>query len=107
MPAGSLTFTDTGAGTQSLHARVTCLIVVGNEAFATGVFTHPAAIEGQIVVLDAIDNGNPDDSATPDLIRFSFAGAIDPAPGQPDCFLPVLAPVPLTAGNIVVHQATP
>jgi hypothetical protein len=106
VPAGSLTFTDTGAGTQSLHARVTCLIVVGNEAFATGVFTHPAAIEGQIVVLDAIDNGNPDDSATPDLIRFAFAGAIDPAPGQPDCFLPVLAPVPLTAGNIVVHQAT-
>jgi hypothetical protein len=104
---GSLTFTTTGEGTQSLHARVTCLIVVGNEAFATGVFTHPPEAEGQIVVLDAVDNGNPSQSATPDLIRFSFAGFIVPAPGQPDCFLPVLPPVPVTAGNIVVHDATP
>ena len=105
-PHGSLTFTNVGEGTQSLHAKVTCLIVVGNEAFATGVFTHPAAVEGQITVLHAVDNGNPHSSA-PDLIRFSFAGAIVPVPGQEGCFLPVLPPVPVTRGNIVVHDATP
>ncbi len=105
-PHGSLTFTLTGEGMQSLHAYVTCLIVAGSEAFATGIFTHPASAEGQTVVLDAVDNGNPG-SATPDLIRFSFAGAIVPVPGQPDCFLPVLPPVPVTRGNILVHDATP
>jgi hypothetical protein len=103
---GSLTFTVAGEGTQSLHAKVTCLIVLGNEAFATGVFTHPPSAEGQVVVLHAVDNGNPGQSATPDLIRFSFAGAIVPAQ-TPGCFLPVLPPVPVTKGNIVVHDATP
>jgi hypothetical protein len=105
-PKGSLTFTNTGEGTQSFHAKVTCLIVAGNEAFATGVLTHPDSVEGQTVVLHAVDNGNPD-SATPDLIRFSFEPFIVPEPGQPDCFLPVLAPVPVTKGNMVVHDATP
>jgi hypothetical protein len=106
-PQGSLTFTNAGEGTQSFHARVTCLIVVDNEAFATGIFTHPESSEGEIVVLDAVDNGNPGQSSVPDLIRFSFAGAIVPVPGQPDCFLPVLPPVEVTRGNIVVHDATP
>ena len=105
-PHGSLTFTNAGEGTQSFHAKVTCLIVVGNEAFATGVLTHPAAVAGQITVLDAVDNGNPH-SGTPDLIRFSFEGAIVPAPGQEGCFLPVLPPVPVTRGNILVHDAAP
>ncbi|HXJ65126.1 MAG TPA: hypothetical protein VNN79_15335, partial [Actinomycetota bacterium] len=104
-PKGTLTFTNAGEGTQSLHANVTCLIVVGNEAFATGVFTHPAEIEGQTVVLDAVDNGNPS-SDDPDLIRFSFEGAIVPVAGQPDCFLPVLPPVPVTKGNLSVHDAS-
>jgi hypothetical protein len=105
-PHGSLTWTNKGEGTQSFHAKVICLIVVGNEAFATGVFTHPAANQGQIVVLDAVDNGNPH-SGVPDLIRFSFEGAIEPVPGQPNCFLPLLPPVPVTKGNLLVHDATP
>jgi hypothetical protein len=103
---GSMTFTLTGAGTQSLHATVTCLIVVDNEAFATGVFTHPDSAAGQTVVLDAVDNGGPS-SGTPDLIRFSFAGAIVEVPDQPGCFLPVLPPVEVTKGNIVVRDAGP
>ena len=103
---GSLTFTVIGEGTQSVHATVTCLIVTGNEAFATAVITHPKAIEGQVTVLDAVDNGGPS-SDVPDLIRFSFEGFIVPAPGQPDCFLPVLPPVEVTKGNIVVRDATP
>jgi hypothetical protein len=70
------------------------------------VFTHPAANQGQIVVLDAVDNGNPH-SGVPDLIRFSFEGAIEPVPGQPNCFLPLLPPVPVTKGNLLVHDATP
>jgi len=103
---GSLTFNTVGEGTQSIHADVTCLIVDGNEAFATGVITHPKAIAGQVTVLDAVDNGNPG-AGMPDLIRFSFEGFIFPVAGQPGCFLPVLPPVEVTNGNIVVRDASP
>ena len=86
-------------------ADVTCLIVVGNEAFATGVIRRPASSAGDLVVMHAVDNGNPSDPTTPDLLRFSFTGSIFESPTDPGCFLPVLPPVPVTEGNIVVHDA--
>ena len=41
------------------------------------------------------------------LLRFSFEGFIVEDPQNPGCFLPVLPPVPVTQGNIVVHDSTP
>lgn len=90
-------------GEPRVRADVTCLIVVGNQAFVTAQMRQPG---GGLVVLHAVDNGEPSD-ATPDLLRFSFASFIRPAPGSPGCFLPVLPPAPVTQGNIVVHDGTP
>jgi hypothetical protein len=92
-----------------IRAEVTCLIVVGNEAFATGVMVSPSSAEGQLVVMHAVDGGEPapGQAAGPDLLRFSFEGFIVEDPQNPGCFLPVLPPVPVTQGNIVVHDSTP
>ena len=43
--------------------------------------------------------------STPDMIRFSFEGSIVPV--SPDCYLPVLPPVEVQRGNVVVHDANP
>jgi hypothetical protein len=67
-----------------IKAEVTCLIVVGNEAFITGVSDE---LPGGIVVTHAVDNGEPSDG-TPDLLRNSFQGAIVEDPANPGCFLP-------------------
>jgi len=101
-PTGYLTFT---IGGQRYVAQVTCVVIQGNEAFVTGVIRDPSWAAGQIVVMHAVDNSNPNDPSNPDLLRFSFEGAI--YEGQPGCFFPVLSPVPVTEGNIVVHDAFP
>ena len=91
-------------GQPKVHGDISCLIVVGNEAFATGTISRPGFAAGNIIVMHAVDSGNPSDVA-PDLLRFSFEGAIVPAPGQPGCYLPILPPVVVTRGNILVHAA--
>jgi hypothetical protein len=107
-PTGSMTFQI--AGSPALHADVTCLMVVGNTAIATGIFTQPESVSGQIVVGEFVDNNNPSDPR-PDQIRFSFAGFIEevtPPPGvSGPCFVPVLPPVDVIRGNIVVNDAQP
>jgi hypothetical protein len=92
-------FTDEGV----IHAKVTCVIVEGNQAFITAVSDE---LPGGIVVTHAVDNGEPSDG-TPDLLRNSFVEAIFEDPERPGCFRPVLEPVPVTQGNIVVQDATP
>src|SRR5215207_6638553 len=79
-------FTDEGV----IHAKVTCVIVQGNEAFITGVSDE---LPGGIVVTHAVDNGNPGDPQ-PDLLRNSFQPFIVESTERPGCFLPVMAPVP-------------
>jgi len=103
-PKGSFTFTVKGQGQHAIHAKVTCLIVAGNEAFATARFTQPKSSAGQIVVLDAVDNGTPGRSSTPDMIRFSFSQIVLVSP---DCYLPLLPPVAVQRGNVAVHDASP
>lgn len=85
-------------------ADVTCVIIEGNEAIVTAVIKRPASNAGDVLVMHAVDNGNPSES-TPDLLRFSFVPFIRESPANPGCFLPVLPPVPVTQGNIVVHDA--
>jgi hypothetical protein len=92
-------FTDEGV----INAKVTCVIVEGNQAFITAVSDE---LPGGIVVTHAVDNGEPSDG-TPDLLRSSFEGFIFEDPERPGCFRPVLEPVPVTQGNIVVHDAQP
>jgi hypothetical protein len=101
-PRGHLSFKIEGQ--PRVHADVTCLIVVGTQAFATGVITRPAAAAGQLTVMHAVDAGNPNE-ITPDLLRFSFVPFIVPDANRPGCFLPVLPPVPVTQGNIVIDDA--
>jgi hypothetical protein len=86
-----------------VKAEVICLVVQGNRAIITAVSDE---LPGGIVVTEAVDNGEPSDG-TPDLLRNSFVEAIVPDPDNPGCFLPTLPPVPVTQGNIVVHDATP
>jgi hypothetical protein len=86
-----------------IHAEVTCLTVEGNRAFITGVSDE---LPGGIVVIEAVDNGEPSDGQ-PDLLRGSFQPFIFEDPERPGCFLPVLPPVPVTQGNIVVHDGQP
>jgi hypothetical protein len=94
-------YTDDGV----INAKVTCVIVEGNEAFITSVSDE---LPGGIVVTHAVDNGEPSDGQT-DLLRNSFAPFIVESTEQPGCFLPTgeLEPVPVTQGNIVVHDAHP
>jgi len=86
-----------------IHAKVTCVIVEGNQAFITGVANE---LPGGIVVTHAVDNGGSGDQQ-PDLLRSSFQGFIFEDSERPGCFRPVLPPVPVTQGNIVVHDAQP
>jgi hypothetical protein len=86
-PQGNFSFKIEGQ--PRVRAEVACLIVSGNQAFATGTFIDPQTGTSQLVVMHAVDNGEPSDSV-PDLLRFSFVGFIVPAPNNPGCFLPVL-----------------
>jgi hypothetical protein len=106
----SLQFSDTE--NQPAKLGVTCLIVVGTEAYITSVVTREGSglPEGTIVVTDIVDNDATGGVAgAPDMIRHSFAPFIfetTPPEGQDGpCFLPVLAPVEVISGNYVVHDA--
>jgi hypothetical protein len=101
-PAAHGGFVGTFAG-GSTHvvAKVTCLVVVGNDAIATGIFTEPASVQGQRTVMEAVGN----EGASKDLLRFSFTPFItqdlvtDPG-GR--CWRPVLAPIGIESGTISV-----
>jgi hypothetical protein len=106
-PHGNVTITQAGEGLFA-HGEVTCLVVIGNQAFITWVVTSTngfGAAEGSLVVTHVVDNGNPGESTVPDLIRNSFAGAIVEDPTNPGCFFPVFAPVPVEQGNYQVRDA--
>jgi hypothetical protein len=106
-PRGNVTVTQQGVGL-STHGKVQCLIVAGNRGVLTWIVERgPDLAEGTTVVTEVVDNGNPDGSGPPDLIRNSFAPFVVPVPTRPGCFLPVLAPVPVTKGNYVVHDGQP
>src|SRR5581483_12208813 len=58
--------------------------------------------QSQPVVAELVDNTHPSDPTNPDLLRFSFDGAIVPDPNNPGCYLPELAPVAIKAGDLSV-----
>jgi hypothetical protein len=90
----------------SFHAKVTCLQVSGNDGVATAVIDSskdPAFPPGEIIVGEGVDNGHPSYGRSPDLWRLSFQdNAGIGFTGQPGCWFPFYAPVPIQMGNIVV-----
>jgi hypothetical protein len=107
-PTGAMTSQIAGEGSPAFHAEVTCLMVAANRAIATGIFTQPESARGQIVVGDFVDNST---SGTADLIRFSFDGFITevtpPSGVEGPCFVPILPPVEVIRGKIVINDAQP
>ena len=93
-------------GATLLRGDVTCLQVIGNRAFIRAVETRTGddIPQGTPFLLDVVDNGNPVNGTPPDLIRNSFDGFITPPSSAFPCGAPVLPPVPLGSGNIVVHD---
>lgn len=105
-PRGSFTFENGPPGSHPWHADVTCLQVTGNDAIATGVVTQPADAAGQIVVAEAVDNGEPQRGQPVDYLRFSFESNGGVVQVSPDCWAPIFPPVLIEHGNIVVNDAT-
>jgi hypothetical protein len=93
-------------GATLLRGDVTCLQVISNEAFIRAVETRTGddIPQGTAFLLHVVDNGNPVNGVPPDLIRNSFDGFINPPTTAFPCGSPVLPPVPLGSGNIVVHD---
>ena len=65
--------------------------------------TNPQTGATFTVVMEAVDNDPP----LPDRLRFSFAPFITAHPTLPGCFVPFLPPVPVTEGQIVIHDGQP
>jgi hypothetical protein len=92
-----------GSGGPNYVAKVTCLLVTGNDAIATGKFIQPASAYGQPVVMEAVDNGGGQPPR--DLLRFSFTGSIYQSLTDPvGCLRPVLPPAPIHSGHIAVGR---
>lgn len=97
--------------TKPIGGPVSCLIVIGNQAFVTWTVKRPNSeiAAGTVIVTHLVDEdaagGIP---GAPDRIRNSFldfATQVRPPAGQRGpCYLPVLAPVAVVAGNLVVHD---
>jgi hypothetical protein len=95
------------ASPDQVKGPVTCVYVLGNQAFIIFVQTKTGSSVpiGTPVLLHVVDNGDPVMGTPPDQIRNSFPGGyFGPFPGPP-CGIPFFAPVPLDRGNIVVHDA--
>ncbi len=112
-PQGYISATLLMPDTQRLRGEVICLHVVGNEAFILAVQTEVGGNipQGEHFLLHVVDNGNPIRGMSPDLIRNSFSGGFVPPEeaaqlGYP-CGQPLVSPVPLERGNIIVHDAHP
>ena len=57
-------------GEPRVYGQVTCLVVVGNQAFITGVFTRGDSDHvGRLTAARAVDNGNPN-GGVPDRVIF-------------------------------------
>src|SRR5437868_5131106 len=89
-----------GQGNGGFHATVNCLLVVGNQAWISGVITSGGVpgvdFTGLPVITRVADNGTSANDP-PDAISFSFIG--NPAPCTAAPPLPLL---PMTDGQVNV-----
>ena len=86
-----------------IQGEVTCLRVVANRAYFGGPIeksSNPALV-GQFAFFDSVDNDQPPvNGAIPDQFRFEFLR------GTPLCLGPISG-IPITQGNITVHDGQP
>jgi hypothetical protein len=67
-----------GVPAVGLHVDIDCLVVDGDDAWVSGVITHPAALAGLPAITRVRDNGTSANDP-PDQISFTFfPPAIDP-----------------------------
>ena len=67
----------------ALHVDVDCLVVVGNEAWVSGVITQPAFLAGLPAITRVRDNGTSADDP-PDQVSFTFIDIGVTCTDQPD-----------------------
>jgi len=89
-----------GQGDGGFHAQLNCLLVVGNQAWVSGVITSGNAggfdLTGLPVITRVADVGTSANDP-PDLISFSFVGVATPCTAAPN--LPLF---PMTDGQVKV-----
>jgi hypothetical protein len=90
-----------GQGDGGVHVEVNCLLVVGNQAWISGIITSGSAGGVDFTGLPAItrvaDLGKSANDP-PDAISFTFIGVAAPCTAQPN--LPLL---PMTDGQVTVN----
>jgi len=97
---GGFFFTPPGEPTRHV-AKVTCLVVAGNDAIATGIVTEPTTAKGERTVMEAVDNGG----ASKDMLRFSFTPSIEAdltTDSGGRCWRPLMSPMGIETGTILV-----
>jgi hypothetical protein len=91
-----------GQGEGGFHARVTCLLVVGNNAYVGGIITSDnipdVDLEGVPVITRVQDNGTSANDP-PDMISFSFIFV----PDQACLTAPNLPLFPIQGGEVKVQ----
>ena len=90
-----------GQGQGGIHVEINCLLVVGNEAWVSGIIKTGtfagADLSGLPVITRVQDNGRSANDP-PDAISFSFIGVATPCTAAPP-----LALVPMTDGQVRVR----
>jgi hypothetical protein len=88
------------------HAELTCLSIVGNQAWMGGVITNSSepTLEGGETVFRVLDNGEGG-NAPPDMISLVQPGL---PPGSAAAYCAAMPPfpdlIPVERGNVQVHQ---
>jgi hypothetical protein len=77
------TFFGRGTPAVALHVEVDCLVVVGNEAWVSGVITRPSFFAGLTAVTRVSDNGTSANDP-PDQVSFTFIDIGATCTDQPD-----------------------
>jgi hypothetical protein len=72
-----------GTAAVGLHVEVDCLVVVGNEAWVSGVITRPASLAGLPAITRVRDNGTSTNDPA-DQVSFTFIGIAATCTDQPD-----------------------
>jgi hypothetical protein len=72
-----------GTAAVGLHVEVDCLVVVGNDAWVSGIITRPSSLAGLPAITRVRDNGTSADDPA-DQVSFTFIGIDATCTDQPD-----------------------
>jgi hypothetical protein len=78
------TFSGRGVPAFPVHVEISCLVVEGNDAWVSGLITHPDSLAGLPAITQVRDNGTSANDP-PDQVSFTFqALSVDECLDQPD-----------------------